>query len=56
MAPSCRKNICQWQEYRVPVYFHTGTMIMAEPFQLRELAGEFPNVNFIMGHSGNTDF
>jgi len=44
------------QEYKIPVYFHTGTMINSEPFQLRELAVEFPNVNFIMGHSGNTDF
>lgn len=44
------------EEYRVPVYCHTGTMVVAEPFQLRELAIEFPKVNFIMGHSGNTDF
>ncbi|MEN6316325.1 MAG: amidohydrolase family protein [Clostridiaceae bacterium] len=44
------------EEYRIPVYFHTGTLINSEPFQLRELALEFPKVNFIMGHSGNTDF
>ena len=44
------------EEYRAPVYFHTGTMVLAEPFQLRELALAFPGVNFIMGHSGNTDF
>ena len=44
------------ESYGVPVYFHTGTPMCAEPFQLRELAMEFPKVNFIMGHSGNTDF
>jgi predicted TIM-barrel fold metal-dependent hydrolase len=44
------------EEYQVPVYFHTGTMVTSEPFQLAELAGDFPKVNFIMGHSGNTDF
>lgn len=44
------------EEYRIPVYFHTGTFLNSEPFQLRELALEFPKVNFIMGHSGNTDF
>ena len=47
-------EICE--EYKAPVYFHTGTMICAEPFQLRELAVRYPGVNFIMGHSGNTDF
>lgn len=44
------------EEYGIPVYFHTGTPVNSEPFQLRELALEFPKVNFIMGHSGNTDF
>ena len=44
------------EEYRIPVYFHTGTLVNSEPFQLREHALEFPKVNFIMGHSGNTDF
>lgn len=44
------------EEYMVPVYFHTGTMVTSEPFQLAELADDFPKVNFIMGHSGNTDF
>jgi predicted TIM-barrel fold metal-dependent hydrolase len=44
------------ETYRVPVFAHTGTMVCAEPFQLRELAKLFPKVNFIMGHSGNTDF
>lgn len=47
-------DICS--QYNVPVYIHTGTMVSSEPFQLVELAGEYPEVNFIMGHSGNTDF
>jgi predicted TIM-barrel fold metal-dependent hydrolase len=44
------------ESYGIPIYFHTGTPMSSEPFQLRELAIEFPRVNFIMGHSGNTDF
>ena len=47
-------DVCE--EYGAPVYFHTGTMSCAEPFQLRELAFAYPGVDFIMGHSGNTDF
>ena len=47
-------EICE--EYGAPVYCHSGTMICAEPFQVRELALRFPAVDFIMGHSGNTDF
>lgn len=47
-------SICQ--EYRVPVYFHTGTPAFALPFQLHFLAERFPSVPFIMGHSGANDF
>lgn len=43
-------------EYRVPVYFHTGTPAFALPLQLRYLALRHPNVNFIMGHMGANDF
>jgi predicted TIM-barrel fold metal-dependent hydrolase len=42
-------------ELGVPVYFHTGTPISAMPHQLANLARRFPNVNFLMGHSGHTD-
>lgn len=42
--------------YKVPVYFHTGTPIHSLPFQLRDLAIHFPEVNFIMGHMGVCDF
>lgn len=44
------------EEYDIPVYFHTGTPVHSLPFQLRDLAVNFPNVNFIMGHMGAYDF
>lgn len=40
----------------VPMYFHTGTPAFAQPSQLSELAMRFPDVQFIMGHMGSTDF
>jgi uncharacterized protein len=40
----------------VPMFFHTGTPAFAQPAQLGELAMRFPNVKFIMGHMGSTDF
>ncbi len=43
-------------EYKVPVYAHTGIPIIAEPFQLLELARRFPEMNFIMGHAGASDY
>lgn len=42
--------------HRAPVYFHTGTPVSGMPFQLYELARRYPEVNFIMGHSGWSDF
>ncbi len=44
------------REHRVPVYAHTGTPVHALPLQLAELARRFPDVAFIMGRSGRTDF
>lgn len=43
-------------EYGVPVYTHTGTAGIAEPLQVAELARRFPQVNFIMGHAGSSDY
>lgn len=40
----------------LPVLVSTGTPISSMPFQLRELALRFPEVNFIMGHMGFSDF
>jgi uncharacterized protein len=40
----------------VLVYAHTGTPVHALPLQLAELACRFPDVSFIMGRSGRTDF
>jgi predicted TIM-barrel fold metal-dependent hydrolase len=39
-----------------PVYCHTGTLIFAEPFQLAEWARQFPDIPFIMGHAGFSDY
>jgi len=43
-------------EAGVPVYSHTGTAHFGEPFKLAELARRYPEVTFIMGHSGASDF
>lgn len=42
--------------HRVPVYVHTGTPAYALPLQLSELALLYPEVSFIMGKNGKTDF
>jgi len=44
------------KEYDVPVYVHTGTAGIAEPFHVAELARKFPSVSFIMGHAGASDY
>jgi uncharacterized protein len=44
------------QDHGVPVYAHTGTPVQALPLQLAELASRFPDVAFVMGRSGRTDF
>lgn len=43
-------------ELAVPVYAHSGTAGIAEPFHVVELARRFPSVSFIMGHSGSSDY
>jgi predicted TIM-barrel fold metal-dependent hydrolase len=40
----------------VPVYVHTGSAHFGEPLKLVELARRYPEVAFIMGHSGSSDF
>ncbi len=42
-------------ELKKPVYFHTGTLGSAMPFQLAELAMQFSHVTFIMGHMAFSD-
>jgi len=39
-----------------PVYAYTGTPVCAEPFQLAELARQFPKASFVLGHMGWSDF
>lgn len=48
--------LAKCRELSLPVLAHTGTPISAMPFQLRELALRFPDVTFIMGHMGFSDF
>jgi predicted TIM-barrel fold metal-dependent hydrolase len=38
------------------VYSHTGTPHFGEPFKLCEVARRFPDLTFLMGHSGASDF
>lgn len=38
------------------VYVHSGTPAHATPVQVAVLAGRFPDVRFIVGRSGKTDF
>ncbi len=44
------------EKYQAPVYAHTGTAGLAEPLHVIELARRFPKLNFIMGHSGSSDY
>lgn len=44
------------REFDVPVYVHTGTAGIAEPFHAVELARKYPTLNFIMGHAGASDY
>ena len=39
-----------------PIYTHTGTPPFGEPFKVAEAARRYPEVAFIMGHSGASDF
>ncbi len=41
---------------KLPVYVHTGPPGNASPWQVVDLAERYPLVDFIMGHSGATDF
>jgi uncharacterized protein len=40
----------------LPVYIHTGPPGNATPWQIADLAERFPEIDFIMGHCGSTDF
>ena len=39
-----------------PIYFHTGTPVCSEPYQLVELALRYPEAKLIMGHTAFSDF
>ena len=40
----------------IPVFVHTGHHSNSTPAQLFLLARRFPEINFVMGHSGSTDY
>lgn len=41
---------------KIPVYIHTGPPGNSTPWQITMLADRYPQVDFIMGHCGATDF
>lgn len=41
---------------KVPVYIHTGLPGNATPWQVTDLAERYPELDFLMGHCGSTDF
>ena len=41
---------------KLPVYVHTGGYHFGTPAQLGMAAAKYPQITFIMGHSGTTDF
>lgn len=43
-------------DYGAAVYAHTGTAGIAEPLQCAELALRFPDIPFILGHAGSSDY
>lgn len=43
-------------EERLPVYIHTGPPGNASPWQVIDLAEQYPTADFIVGHCGATDF
>jgi uncharacterized protein len=43
-------------EFNVPVYAHTGTAGIAEPLHVVELARRYPELRFVMVHSGSSDY
>jgi predicted TIM-barrel fold metal-dependent hydrolase len=42
----------QASHYRLPVLFHTGTPPYSQPAQVAQWAGDYPDVQFIIGHFG----
>lgn len=43
-------------EFKAVVYVPTGLPMIGEPFQLVECARRFPDLNFVMGHAGASDY
>ena len=43
-------------ELGLPIYIHSGTPVFSLPLQIIELAQQYPEGTFIMGHMGGADF
>lgn len=43
------------RELGIPIYVHTNTPVHAMPFQVADLAEQFPDVPFVLGHMGFAD-
>ncbi len=43
-------------ERDIPIYIHSGTPVYSLPLQIIELAEQYPQGKFIMGHMGGADF
>jgi len=43
-------------ELDLPIYIHSGTPVFSLPLQIVELALQYPEGKFIMGHMGGADF
>jgi hypothetical protein len=54
LDPLCEKLVEHFPA--MPIFIHTGHHSNATPAQLLLLANRFPTLNFIMGHSGSTDY
>lgn len=51
------RPLLEWlTNHALPVYVHTGPHLYGGPWQLTDAALTFPDINFIMGHAGATDF
>jgi len=44
------------EDEKLPLYIHTGPPGNSTPWQIVDLAERFPQIDFIMGHCGATDF
>ncbi|MCJ7636766.1 MAG: amidohydrolase family protein, partial [Nitrososphaeraceae archaeon] len=44
------------EQLKIPIYIHSGTPTMSLPLQILDLAKNFSDATFILGHMGGADF